>query len=163
MQNNTNDKNFESKLVLLQEILNKKFNALNFILSISENQEQLYLSSPSDTRRDFLSEMAKEKQKQIDEVLTCDAVFQSIFDGIAEEFVEKGRIYSEQMQAIQTLIKKVLELDIKIRAQEEKSRLTLKQNIEQPAVAIKSTNKNYILEQYRKQSKPSHASAKEEK
>ena len=111
---------FETKLTLLQDILDKKHGALVVVLNISENQETLYLSLPSDEREAFLVEMGKEKQKQIDDVLACDEVFQSIFDSIADEFEEKSVEHEEKIRELQFSINEVLELDTKIRAQEEK-------------------------------------------
>ena len=145
------DETFETKLALLQEILNKKHEALSNILNISENQEMLYLSPPSDERREFLMEMGKEKQKQIDEVLACDEVFQSIFDSIADGFEEKGNNYKEKVQELQLSINKVLELDVKIRAQEEKGKVIANANFGKQVgqTNINPANTSYILSKYR--------------
>ncbi|MCL2375763.1 MAG: hypothetical protein FWC76_00065 [Defluviitaleaceae bacterium] len=111
---------FETKLTLLQDILDKKHGALVAVLNISENQETLYLSTSSDERNAFLLEMSKEKQKQIDDVLACDEVFQSIFDSIADEFEEESAKHEEKIRHLQFSINEVLDLDMKIRAQEER-------------------------------------------
>jgi hypothetical protein len=146
---------FETKLALLQEILDKKQAALTIVLNISENQETLYLSPPSEERREFLMEMGKEKQNQIDEVMACDEVFQSIFDGMADEFAIKGRDHKEKVEKLQISINEVLELDVKIRAQEEKSKTAAAAGFGQrPGRAdINPANVNYILDKYRDASK----------
>jgi len=117
------DEQFETKLAILADILTKKRGALLSVLAISENQESLYASEPSPERRDFLMQMGQEKQVHIDDVLACDDVFQGIFDSIAGIFEEKGKVYAEQVKALQASIAEVLELDIKIRAQEEKTKI----------------------------------------
>jgi len=153
MNDNLNqNETFETKLALLQEILNKKQVALFSILNISENQETLYLSPPSEERREFLLEMGKEKQKQIDDVLACDEVFQRIFDSIAEEFTEKKDEYTEKIRRLQFSINEVLELDVKIRAQEEKGKAIVSENFaKKPAVQsdINPANTSYILSKYK--------------
>ena len=148
---------FTTKLTLLQEILDKKQNALAAILAISENQEQLYLSPADDVRREFLMEMGKEKQKQIDEVLTCDEVFQRLFDSLANEFAQKGKQYADEVKKLQTSIKDVLELDVQIRAQEQKSRMRARESFGLPAKenVINTTSTNYILDKYQRNNKPS--------
>ena len=146
---------FETKLALLQDVLNKKHAALTNILNISENQETLYLSPPSEERREFLIEMGKEKQTQIDEVLICDEVFQSVFDGIADDFKENSEVYAEQIRRLQLNINEVLELDVKIRAQEEKSKKAANTSFgkQNEKTNINPANTNYILEQYKAASK----------
>ena len=146
---------FETKLALLQEVLDKKRAALTIVLNISENQETLYLSPPSDERREFLMEMGKEKQAQIDEVLICDEVFQRIFDSIADEFKENSETYAEKIRQLQFSINEVLELDVKIRAQEEKGKAAANKSFSRQSAQanINPANTSYILEQYRAASK----------
>jgi len=149
-------KQFEIKLGLLQEITDKKHAALSAILSISENQEQLYLSPPSDERREFLLEMGKLKQIEIDNVLACDTVFQQIFEEIAADFEEKCKLYAEKTRKLQDSVQEVLELDVKIRAQEQKTQRQAKESFGMTAKenTINTANTSYILEQYRNNSKP---------
>jgi len=147
---------FEIKLSLLLEILDKKQAALNDVLNISENQETLYLSPPSEERREFLVEMGREKQKQIDEVLACDEVFQRLFDSIADEFMEKRDQHKEKVRLLQTRINDVLELDVKIRAQEEKGKTLVNASFGQKPAGqqdINPANTNYIISKYKEASR----------
>ena len=157
MNSNVNgEKNFELKLGLLQEITDKKHAALSAILSISENQEQLYLSPPSDERREFLLEMGKLKQVEIDNVLACDTVFQQLFEEIAADFEEKCKLHAEKARRLQDSVREVLELDVKIRAQEQKTQTQAKESFGVTAKenTINPANTSYILEQYKNNSKP---------
>jgi len=158
MNNQVADDLFATKLALLQEIIDKKRAALQAILAICENQEQIYLAPPSETKREFLIEMGKEKQKQIDEIITCDAVFQRVFDEVGADFEEKSKPYAEQARKLQSDIKEVLELDVKIRAQEQKNMPLVRPNTGaerlQKESQINTTSVNYILEQYKNNKKP---------
>ena len=154
MQNLSDDGQFEIKLNLLQEVLDKKHAALAAVLTICENQEQLHLAPPSDARREFLLEMGKEKQRLIEEVMTCDEVFQRLFDSIADVFEENSRAHTQAARKLQESISDVIELDVKIRAQEQKSRAAVGQALGQAAAEINPANTNYILNQYRSHKKP---------
>jgi len=155
MNNHLSDSQvFETKLNLLQEVLGKKHAALTAVLTICENQEQLYLSPPSDARREFLLEMGKEKQRQIEEVMLCDEIFQRTFDGIADVFEQNSKMHPKKARAIQAGITEVIQLDIQIRAQEQKSRAAAKDSFGQAENIINPANTNYILEQYRSHKKP---------
>ena len=157
-RNITVEEKFGTKLTLLQDILDKKQAALVAVLNISENMETLHLSPPSDERQKFLIEMGKEKQKQIDYVLACDEAFQSIFDGIADEFEEKSAEHAEKIGQLQFSINEVLELDTKIRAQEEKNELIANANFGQQDAegGINPTNASYIQSKQRAANKGAH-------
>ncbi|MCL2753556.1 MAG: hypothetical protein FWE44_05360 [Defluviitaleaceae bacterium] len=116
------ENNFETKLAILEDILSKKRQALLTILNICENQETLYSTPATNERREFLLEMGKQKQMKIDEVLTCDQMFQQIFDSIGDVFESKGQDFPDSVIALQDGIKELLEIDVKIRAQEEKTK-----------------------------------------
>jgi len=115
---NENEK-FGAKLTLLQDILDKKQAALVAVLNICENQEMLHLAPPSDERNNFLAETTMEKQRQLDEVATCDEVFQSVFDTISDEFEQKSGRYSEKIEILQAGINEVLQVGERIRVMEK--------------------------------------------
>jgi len=155
---------FEAKLGILGDILVKKKDALLLILGICENQELLYNSPNTPERRDFLIGLGKEKQGQIDVVLACDDMFQGIFEGISDFFNAKGKEYAPRVKALQADINEVLELDVKIRAQEEKTKaaaqtawgalaalspLTSSGPLSPANKEISPAKTNYILESYR--------------
>lgn len=147
---NTNDE-FEIKLNILADILEKKKTALGEVLAISQNQESVYDAPASAERRDFLVQMGQEKQKRIDDVIKCDDAFQSIFDGIKNIFEQKGKEYPEKVRALQISISETLEMDVKIRAQEEKTRLATQAAWGQRAESSDTNEvaKNRILAQYK--------------
>ena len=134
------ENNFETKLAILADILDKKRSALLAILAICENQESMYATPASSERRDFLVGLGKEKQEKIDEVLVCDQVFQQIFEGIGDIFETEGQNYPEKVRKLQDDIKEVLEIDIKIRAQEEKTKALATTAWGKPAATFKEAN-----------------------
>jgi hypothetical protein len=154
----TEQEKFEAKLGILGDILLKKKEALLAVLGICENQELLYSSPNTPERRDFLIGLAKEKQLQIDGVLACDDMFQGVFDSISDYFQANGAEYAERVRSLQGSINEVLELDVKIRAQEEKTKaaaqaawgtLAGKLGKESSQKEATPANTSYILDQYR--------------
>ncbi len=93
---------FSIRLKLLEDILNKKFDALESILEMTKTPDRFELS---------------EKQAQIDQVILCDDVFSRVFSEL-ESFEEKASQYPEQIENLKSLITSVMDLDLKIRYQE---------------------------------------------
>jgi len=115
----------EAELNLLIDILDRKADELGLILAISENQETLLAQPPGSERAAIFREMSDEKQRHIDEVLKCDAVFQDVFDSVKDVIEAGAAEHRDRLAELQSKIEPVLELDVKIRAQEAKNRETL--------------------------------------
>jgi hypothetical protein len=96
-------------LKVLRDILEKKQTALLGILDICRTGD-----SPG-------GDFAAQKQEMIDCVLECDENFQSFWDKIKHDTDEKKNEYKDEIKALQSLINKVLELDIAVRAEELKN------------------------------------------
>ena len=146
-----NTDTFLTKLNILEEILNKKNQAMTSILNICDNLETVFSSYFSENKS-IVMELGKEKQNFIDEVLECDRVFQGIFDSLVPEFNEKAMDYKEKIKNIQKLIEIVTEKDVKIRAKENILK-DLVNKINPQKKSTKPLNKTYILEQYKNNSK----------
>jgi len=102
--------------------------------------------------------MTDEKQRHIDEVLSCDAVFQSVFDSIKDDVEADSARYRERLLELQRLIEPVMELDIKIRAQEAKNRAQLEASFplehhKGEAGPVAQAEKNRLLEEYKRNKK----------
>jgi hypothetical protein len=126
---------FTITLKVLRDILEKKHEALQGILSICKNEET--------DRQDG------EKQRLIDVVIECDEVFQNYWDKVkhdAEEGKEKGR---GEIVALQALISRVMELDIAIRAQELKNVNAKKPGSEEKR-PITAAYRNRVLDELNK-------------
>jgi hypothetical protein len=147
-----------TELNLLIDILKNKTGLLETILVITENQEVIIHQPPGVDRAAIFREMTLEKQKFIDEVLNCDNVFQSIFDGVHERVENERRadgshLYRDQLVEMQRLIDPIMELDVKVRAQEAKNKQLLE--VMMPAAArepqqASRADKGRILGEYNK-------------
>ena len=116
--------NFITTLKVLNDVLEKKQAALTDILNITQNQETILLSPPSEERNSFFTSTTAEKQRLIDNVLEFDMMFQRFFDGIKDRLNEADswpRDVKGKVVKIQGMINVVLELDVAIRAQEAKN------------------------------------------
>jgi len=150
---NINDNDFLTKLQILQDILDKKENVLGFILNICENQQSLYSSEDSDELKLFLKEIAKEKQKLIDDILQYDIVFDNMFKNIKTNFEDNAKKYKKEISKMQSSIDQVMKLDIAIRAKEDILKGILNNRRNGTKKNIKITNKAHILNQYKENSK----------
>ena len=157
-----------NELKLLNDILAKKTEELEIVAAISENQETLIESpydwddSPKMEERTFIfKEMSAEKQKHIDEVLNCDNVFQSIYDAAKDKIELNASAYKEYLTQLQQHIEVVLELDVRIRAQETKNRTILQNRHAEMRAAsrqaeqksVSDEEKNRILLKYKQNNK----------
>jgi len=151
----------QTKINILQDILDKKRALMEQILNICENTEQIF-NAPQERNqhKEILQEMGLEKQALIDKILEYDEIFQKIFDDIRPDFELNFEKYPKQIERLQLAIKEVFELDSKIRIRENKAREKLLANaVLSPKKHIKTktttTNRNYILNQYKNNSKKS--------
>ena len=148
------DRQFGLKLNVLTDILIKKKQALMQIANICENQGLLLMQPSSDERTDFLKAISVEKQSLIEVVIECDDVFQTIFNEIHINFEERAKKFQRQTTVLQGKIKDVMELDVKIRAYEEKNKALVNETRGQPIDKNNAYNKNYLDEQYKKNKRP---------
>ena len=139
---------FEIKLKILSDGLDKKADSLNQILNITENQRTILEGEHTAEAMTFFKEMNSEKQNLIDLVLCCDEVFETIFKEINSCFDEKAPAYKPLISVLQEKIELVTDLDVKIRLQESNNReLTVK--IQQtPKINVPKASKNYMMKQY---------------
>jgi adenylate kinase family enzyme len=147
------DTTFAMKLNILTDILIKKKQAMTQIANICENQSLLLVQPPSDERFEMLKEISVEKQKLIEAVIECDDVFQTIFGEISGNFEEKAKLHKSQVTVLQDKIKQVMELDVKIRAYEERNKNVVTDQRPQPLDKNNPYTKNYLREQYEKHKK----------
>jgi hypothetical protein len=112
----------ETKLNILIDGLKAKEQSLLEIVSITENQTTV-LESELETEhaQAFIFQMNQEKQVHIQQVITCDNLFESILKEIGPELDADQSAYMAQVKVLQEYIKSVMDLDVKIRILEEKN------------------------------------------
>ncbi|MDR3091323.1 MAG: hypothetical protein LBU36_03870 [Clostridiales bacterium] len=145
---------FQAKLKLLYDILQKKRENLSRILSICENQETVIraISDGSLERgavSEFFSAMNEEKQTLIDATIACDDLFARVFDGIKNDFERLAPDFSERIAELKAEIKSVVEIDAKIRLQEERNKTSLASSHKIKG-DTPSKSKARLLSEYRK-------------
>jgi hypothetical protein len=114
--------NMETKLNLLIDGLRKKEQALLEIVSITENQGTVLESElPAEEAQAFVTQMNREKQVHIQVVIQCDNMFESVLKEIGKKLDKEVDLYKPQVQVIQEHIKKVMDLDVKVRVLEDKN------------------------------------------
>ena len=147
-------------LPILSNILQRKEAALSQILSITENQASLYESLPSDeealkARLDFFTQMADEKQTLIDEIIKMDEVFAQIFEGMGDRLETVVKAHAAEFKAIQAQVAHVMELDVKVRAMEDRTMglITAERNTLKKQKSHANANKAQLLNLYKANAK----------
>jgi len=112
----------ETQLAILLEGLKKKEKALAEIVNITENQSTVITSGmAADEVRGFLMEMNKEKQQFIETVKNCDNMFETLLKEVGAELDASQHLYKQQVAELQKYIRRVMDLDVKIRVLEEEN------------------------------------------
>ena len=143
------------KLDILENSLKKKKALLTQILNITENQEMFLKNLSGEEKENYLKSAAIEKQNLIDDVLRIDSVFISTFESFNGMLNQNRQIYRSRILELQEEIRAVVDIDLMIRAKEERNKQLFipKQINKSPALKSLKANKNYILDQYAKNSK----------
>ena len=110
------------ELGIMLDGLKKKEKALKEILAITENQQTVIKSAIAfDEVRRLVFEMNQGKQDAITIVKDCDNMFESMLKQIGKELEETQSQYADQVKVMQSHIRRIMDLDVKIRATEEEN------------------------------------------
>jgi len=102
--------------------LKKKEQALLEILSITENQQTVLQSDlPLDEARTIIFSMNEGKQEAIQIVKNCDNMLEKMLGEIGQELDAKQHMYKPQVQVMQEHIRRIMDLDVKVRVGEEQN------------------------------------------
>ena len=116
----------QTQLAILLEGLKKKEQALAEIVNITDNQRTVIESGMSlDEVRTFLVEMNKTKQGFIDTVKGCDTMFETMLKEVGPELDAQQHMYKPQVAQLQKYIRRVMDLDVKVRVQEDENNAKL--------------------------------------
>ena len=145
---------FEIKMDMLISSLQEKNNILNTILNITENQAQLIDIDKDEEMWAIFVQMNDGKQEHIDRVIELDNIFQNIFETISDKFEDNAREIPKKTTDLQALINESLELDIKIRAAEQKNKSELSRfKRAAPARPVANSSKAGLLKRYEQNKK----------
>ena len=117
----------QTELKLLADTLAKKEAALSHIVDITENQGSVIQGGiPNAEMHALFMELNTEKQKHIESVLLCDQAFESLMAVIGPALDAEPDNYHDEVKTLQTAIRRVMDLDVKIRNAEDANNLTLR-------------------------------------
>ena len=112
----------EAKLGILLDGLKKKEQALAEIVSITENQRTVIESGiPLAEVRAFIQEMNQSKQEFIQVVKDCDTMFENMLKEVGPQLDARQDMYTSEVHELQKWIRRVMDLDVKIRVSEEEN------------------------------------------
>jgi len=158
----------EIQLKVLIECLRKKELALKQIANITQNQGDLITSNLGHEEiYSIFMLMNSEKQEFINRVLQCDEVFENMFREVGPELDANPSKYGDEVNALQELIRLVMDLDVQIRVNEDtnsqalserlmqyRDRLMLEEKAEKPdAIDSGEYGSQKVLDAYRSQSR----------
>ena len=107
-------------LNIMLDGLKKKEQALAEILSITENQQTVIKSElPLDAIRELVFEMNEGKQAAIKIVKDCDNMFEAMLKDMGQDLEARQDMYTPQVKTLQLHIRRVMDLDVKIRVTED--------------------------------------------
>ena len=151
-----------TELGIMLDGLKRKEKALEEILAITENQQTVIKSAvPFDEARRLVFEMNQSKQEAITTVKDCDNMFESMLKRIGKELEETQKQYADQVKVMQVHIRRIMDLDVKIRATEDENNKLLDARREEEAQAPPSqsgklrpkvtmpTNSAQVIEAYK--------------
>ena len=134
------------ELNIMLDGLKRKEKALKEILAITENQQTVIKSAvPFDEVRKLVFEMNQGKQDAITIVKECDNMFEAMLKRIGKELEETQHLYADQVRVMQTFIRRIMDMDVKIRATEEENNSLLDARREEETQAPGQTSANSKL------------------
>ena len=141
-----------NKINNLTYLLDRKIEILSLVLNITTNQKTLFSKKDNDTKS-FLNISIEEKQKLIDELISIDNMFISIFESFNGKLNEYKNIFKEDIENIKKKIEQIIDIDLKIRLEEEKNKNiessninNIKNNMEK--IKTLKVSKNDMLKKY---------------
>ncbi|MBR1738462.1 MAG: hypothetical protein IJ736_15895 [Firmicutes bacterium] len=148
-------RNFDVKIKILTDNLDRKKELLKQIEAITEKQEMFFTTLKGEDRNYMLEQAVNEKQKIIDELMKIDEAFLSTFKTFNGELNENRDIYAAEIEKMKKKIKEVTDIDVRIRVREERNRRIFTEVRLENQNQIKGlkASKDYILKQYEKNSK----------
>lgn len=145
---------FLIKINLLNDIINKKIELLSQAFNITENQQLILKQIEDDNYTNIFNNMVKEKQAIIENIVQSDDIFNKIYSEISEEINTNSCKYKDELNLLKDKIKLSMDFDIKIRTKEERNkRLSMEKKVTSPQIKTLKTSKNYLLNQYAKNTK----------
>lgn len=123
-----------NKINNLNYLLDRKIEILSIILNVTKSQGIVF--KEQEGIDSFINMSINEKQSLINELISIDEMFLSIFESFKGALNQNKSMFKEDIRQIQNKIQKIADIDINIRLQEEKNKQLVNNNI-----AVASKNK----------------------
>lgn len=143
-----------NKINNLTYLLDRKIELLSLILNITKNQKLVFENNKNQDTLPFLDVSIEEKQKLIDELVSIDDMFLSIFESFNGSLNKHKDIFKEDIKTLKDKIQEITELDFKIRIQEEKNKNLQNINIKNNLMNVEKVktlkvSKDNMLKKYK--------------
>ena len=109
---------------IMIDSLKKKVDILNQITALNEEQKELIRADVLDL--EAFDVTVEKKGECIDTLTNLDSGFQKLYDRVKEALDGKRDTYKPQIQEMQDLISKIMQLSMSIQAEEERNKDTIK-------------------------------------
>ncbi|MBR6638339.1 MAG: flagellar export chaperone FlgN [Lachnospiraceae bacterium] len=109
---------------IMLDSLKKKVDILNQITVLNEEQKNLIRADVLDL--EAFDVTVEKKGECIDTLTNLDSGFQKLYDRVKEALDGKRDTYKPQIQEMQDLISKIMQLSMSIQAEEERNKDTIK-------------------------------------
>lgn len=127
--------------------LRKKVSILERLVKVTD-EEEILLKKEGVTIEE-IEEKEQEKGKYLESLELADEGFEKVFQRIKDEFEENKYQYEEEIKTMQTLIKKITDMTVKIQAQEVRNKQLMEFFFQQKKREIRSFhNSNRSVQQY---------------
>nr|WP_317357343.1 hypothetical protein [uncultured Tyzzerella sp.] len=114
-----------NKINNLNYLLDRKLQLLGLILDITKSQKNFFDKDENNEINSFINLSVEEKQKLIDELVSIDNMFLTIFESFKGGLNQNKKIFEKELKQLQQKIQQIADTDLKIRLQEEKNKQTL--------------------------------------
>lgn len=144
MENNNNN-----YVNILMESLQKKIEILNEIIRLNEEQKAIITKEKLDMDR--LDDNTKDKGMLIDRLNRLDDGFQTVFERVQDELTTNKDSYHDEIIKMQNYIKKITELSMTIKAEEQRNKVEVEKHFDMERNKIKkSRTSNRVASDYYK-------------
>ncbi len=110
-----------ASLDMLEESLVKKIEVMNKIQEENEKQKEL-LKNPDNVDEKAFDEILDIKGDLIEQLISLDDGFQSLFDRVKEEVGQNKELYKDQIKRMQDYIQEIMGLSASIEAAEHRNK-----------------------------------------
>lgn len=127
----------QAYIQLLIDTLEKKKKTLAWLMSVTEQQEEIMSTENFDDN--LFDQTISIKDEHIKTLTMLDEGFEKVYEGVKEELAAKKDKYATEIKTLQGLISDITDLSVKLQALEKRNRSKLEYVLSQKRKEIKDT------------------------